>query len=88
MPAIQGSAGTSANMNVNDVVAHLAEALAVDLSKFCNDLRLRGSGPQAGLAELRLPAVQAGSSIMQAKVNPVIPEVVNQVAFVKGTRKM
>jgi len=57
------------------------KALAVDLSKFCNDLRLLSSGPQAGLAELKLPAKQAGSSIMPAKVNPVIPEVVNQVAF-------
>lgn len=57
------------------------KALAVDLSKFCNDLRLLASGPQAGLAELKLPAKQAGSSIMPAKVNPVIPEVVNQVAF-------
>lgn len=57
------------------------KTLAVDLSKFCNDLRLLSSGPQAGLAEIHLPAVQAGSSIMPAKVNPVIPEVVNQVAF-------
>lgn len=56
-------------------------ALAVDLSKFSNDLRLLSSGPQAGLNELQLPKVQAGSSIMPGKVNPVIPEVVNQVAF-------
>jgi len=55
---------------------------AVKLSKICNDLRLLSSGPQAGLGELRLPARQAGSSIMPGKVNPVIPEVVNQVAFV------
>jgi len=54
---------------------------AVKLSKICNDLRLLSSGPQAGLGELRLPAQQAGSSIMPGKVNPVIPEVVNQVAF-------
>ncbi len=54
---------------------------AVKLSKTCNDLRLLSSGPQAGLADIRLPAVQAGSSIMPGKVNPVIPEVVNQVAF-------
>jgi aspartate ammonia-lyase len=55
--------------------------IAVKLSKTCNDLRLLSSGPQAGLGELRLPAVQAGSSIMPGKVNPVIPEVVNQIAF-------
>lgn len=54
---------------------------AVKLSKICNDLRLLSSGPQAGLAEINLPARQAGSSIMPGKVNPVIPEVVNQVAF-------
>ncbi|WP_349904487.1 aspartate ammonia-lyase [Parafrigoribacterium humi] len=54
---------------------------AVKLSKICNDLRLLSSGPQAGLGEINLPAVQAGSSIMPGKVNPVIPEVVNQVAF-------
>ncbi len=54
---------------------------AVKLSKICNDLRLLSSGPQAGLGEIYLPARQAGSSIMPGKVNPVIPEVVNQVAF-------
>jgi len=54
---------------------------AVKLSKICNDLRLLSSGPQAGFAEISLPARQAGSSIMPGKVNPVIPEVVNQVAF-------
>ncbi len=55
--------------------------IAVKLSKTCNDLRLLSSGPRAGLGEIQLPAVQAGSSIMPGKVNPVIPEVVNQVAF-------
>jgi len=55
--------------------------VSVKLSKICNDLRLLSSGPRAGLAEIRLPAVQAGSSIMPGKVNPVIPEMVNQVAF-------
>jgi len=55
--------------------------LAVKLSKTCNDLRLLSSGPRAGLGEIRLPERQAGSSIMPAKVNPVIPEVVNQVCF-------
>lgn len=54
---------------------------AVKLSKICNDLRLLSSGPQAGFGEIALPARQAGSSIMPGKVNPVIPEVVNQVAF-------
>ena len=55
--------------------------IAVKLSKICNDLRLLSSGPRSGFNEIRLPAVQAGSSIMPGKVNPVIPEVVNQVAF-------
>ena len=55
--------------------------LAVKLSKICNDLRLLSSGPRAGLGEIRLPERAAGSSIMPAKVNPVIPEVVNQVCF-------
>lgn len=54
---------------------------AIKLSKISNDLRLLSSGPQAGLGEISLPARQAGSSIMPGKVNPVIPEVVNQVAF-------
>lgn len=54
---------------------------AMKLSKVCNDLRLLSSGPRAGLNEINLPQVQAGSSIMPAKVNPVIPEVVNQVCF-------
>lgn len=54
---------------------------AVKLSKISNDLRLLSSGPRAGLREINLPALQAGSSIMPAKVNPVIPEVVNQVCF-------
>ena len=54
---------------------------AVKLSKICNDLRLLSSGPRAGFGEIVLPPVQAGSSIMPGKVNPVIPEVVNQVAF-------
>lgn len=55
--------------------------IAVKLSKTCNGLRLLSSGPRAGLNEINLPAMQAGSSIMPGKVNPVIPEVVNQVAF-------
>ena len=55
--------------------------VAVKLSKTCNDLRLLSSGPRAGLGEINLPPVQAGSVIMPGKVNPVIPEVVNQIAF-------
>jgi fumarate hydratase class II len=55
-------------------------ALAVTLMKICNDLRWMGSGPLAGLAELRLPALQPGSSIMPGKVNPVIPEAVSMIA--------
>lgn len=54
---------------------------AIKLSKICNDLRLLSSGPRCGLNEINLPQLQAGSSIMPAKVNPVIPEVVNQVCF-------
>ena len=55
--------------------------LAVKLSKICNDLRLLSSGPRGGLNEINLPRMQPGSSIMPGKVNPVIPEVVNQVAY-------
>jgi aspartate ammonia-lyase len=55
--------------------------IAVKLSKTCNDLRLLSSGPRCGLGEIQLPPMQAGSSIMPGKVNPVIPEVVNQIAF-------
>jgi aspartate ammonia-lyase len=55
--------------------------IAVKLSKTCHDLRLLSSGPRAGIGEIALPPVQAGSSIMPGKVNPVIPEVVNQIAF-------
>ncbi len=55
--------------------------LALKLSKISNDLRLLSSGPRAGLNEINLPAMQPGSSIMPGKVNPVIPEVVNQIAF-------
>ncbi|BAH83448.1 aspartate ammonia-lyase [Candidatus Ishikawella capsulata] len=64
------------------VMLHSAlKRLAVKLSKICNDLRLLSSGPRAGFNEINLPELQAGSSIMPAKVNPVIPEVVNQVCF-------
>ena len=64
------------------VMVHGAlKRLAVKMSKICNDLRLLSSGPRAGLNEINLPELQAGSSIMPAKVNPVVPEVVNQVCF-------
>jgi len=62
-------------------VSGVLKRIAVKLSKICNDLRLLSSGPRAGLGEINLPPVQAGSSIMPGKVNPVIPEAVNQVAF-------
>jgi len=55
--------------------------LAIKLSKISSDLRLLSSGPRAGLSEINLPAMQPGSSIMPGKVNPVIPEVMNQIAF-------
>ncbi|MFK7741660.1 MAG: aspartate ammonia-lyase [Planctomycetota bacterium] len=57
------------------------KSLAIKLSKICNDLRLLSSGPRAGIGEIRLPPRQPGSSIMPGKVNPVIPEVVNQIAY-------
>jgi aspartate ammonia-lyase len=62
-------------------VSGVLKRVAVKLSKVCNDLRLLSSGPRAGLGEINLPPVQAGSSIMPGKVNPVIPEVVNQIAY-------
>lgn len=55
--------------------------IAVKMNKICNDLRLLASGPRCGLGEINLPAMQPGSSIMPGKVNPVIPEVMNQVAY-------
>lgn len=62
-------------------ISGILKRIAVKLSKISNDLRLLSSGPQAGVADIRLPARQAGSSIMPGKVNPVIPEVMNQVCF-------
>lgn len=59
----------------------MLKRVAIVLSKICNDLRLLSSGPRTGLNEINLPAMQPGSSIMPGKINPVIPEVVNQVAF-------
>jgi aspartate ammonia-lyase len=63
------------------MLSGVLKRVAVKLSKICNDLRLLSSGPRAGLHEITLPAMQPGSSIMPGKVNPVIPEVVNQVCF-------
>lgn len=69
------------NLDAFVSVSGSIKACAVTLSKIANDLRLMSSGPRAGFAEINLPAKQNGSSIMPGKVNPVIPEVVNQVAF-------
>lgn len=62
-------------------ISGVLKRMAAKLSKTCNDLRLVSSGPRAGMGEINLPAMQAGSSIMPGKVNPVIPEVVNQIAY-------
>lgn len=69
------------NLDGYVMVSGITKSCAVNLSKICNDLRLMSSGPRTGLGEINLPAKQNGSSIMPGKVNPVIPEVVNQVAF-------
>lgn len=69
------------NMDVFVEVSGLLKAAAVNLNKIASDLRLLSSGPRGGIAELRLPEVQAGSSIMPGKVNPVICELINQVSI-------
>lgn len=69
------------NLDPFVAVSGAVKACAVAMSKIANDLRLMSSGPQAGFGEIHLPSMQNGSSIMPGKVNPVIPEVVNQVAF-------
>ena len=74
---IEATSDTGAYVLVHGAV----KRAAMKLSKICNDLRLLSSGPRAGLNEINLPPRQAGSSIMPAKVNPVIPEVVNQVCL-------
>jgi aspartate ammonia-lyase len=74
---IEATSDTGSFMSLSAAI----KRTAMKLSKIANDLRLLSSGPQAGLGEINLPAKQAGSSIMPGKVNPVIPEVVNQVAF-------
>ena len=73
-----GGTAIGTGINTPEGYSHLVIS---HLSKICNDLRLLNSGPRAGFGEIRLPPVQAGSSIMPGKVNPVIPEVVNQIAF-------
>jgi aspartate ammonia-lyase len=74
---IEATQDTGAFVQLSGVL----KRVACKLSKICNDLRLLSSGPQAGFGDIKLPARQAGSSIMPGKVNPVIPEVMNQVAF-------
>jgi aspartate ammonia-lyase len=74
---VEATADTGAFVQLSGVL----KRSAVKLSKICDDLRLLSSGPRAGLGEINLPPMQPGSSIMPGKVNPVIPEVVNQVCF-------
>ena len=73
----------SVTQSMGDVLAYSGaiRRLAVELGKIASDLRLLSMGPRAGLSEVALPAVQPGSSIMPGKVNPSIPEMVNQVCF-------
>jgi fumarate hydratase, class II len=80
---ISGPADPFESQSARDGLVEASGALkvaAVSLTKIANDLRLMGSGPRAGLSEIFLPELQKGSSIMPGKVNPVIPEVVTQVA--------
>ncbi len=74
---VEATSDTGAFVQLSGVM----KRTATKLSKICNDLRLLSSGPRAGFGEINLPAMQPGSSIMPGKVNPVIPEVVNQVCF-------
>lgn len=74
---IEATWDTGAYVQISGVL----KRIAVKLSKICNDLRLLSSGPRTGINEINLPRLQPGSSIMPGKINPVIPEVVNQVAF-------
>ncbi len=69
------------NLDCFVFVSGMLKACAINLSKMANDLRLMSSGPRTGFAEINLPAKQNGSSIMPGKINPVIPEVINQIAF-------
>ncbi len=74
---VEATQDTGAFVQLSSVL----KRIAVKLSKICNDLRLLSSGPRAGFNEINLPAMQPGSSIMPGKVNPVIPEVVNQICY-------
>lgn len=74
---VEATSDTGAFVSISGVL----KRMSVKLSKICNDLRLLSSGPRAGFGEIRLPAMQAGSSIMPGKVNPVIPEMMNQIGF-------
>jgi aspartate ammonia-lyase len=74
---VEATSDTGAFVQLSGVL----KRCAVKLSKVCNDLRLLSSGPRAGFNEINLPPMQPGSSIMPGKVNPVIPEAVNQVCF-------
>jgi aspartate ammonia-lyase len=74
---IEATSDTGAYVQLSGVL----KRAAIKVSKICNDLRLLSSGPRAGFNEINLPQMQPGSSIMPGKVNPVIPEVVNQVAY-------
>lgn len=74
---VEATSDTGAFVSFSSVL----KRVAVKLTKICNDLRLLSSGPRGGLGEIRLPPVQAGSSIMPGKVNPVIPEMMNQIGF-------
>ncbi len=83
IPVVLAADLIEASSDMGDYVEASAalKRTAMKISKICNDLRLLSSGPRAGLAEINLPKMQPGSSIMPGKVNPVIPEVVNQTAF-------
>ena len=74
---IEASSSTSSFL----LFSNILRRIAIKISKICNDLRLLSSGPRCGLNEINLPAVAPGSSIMPGKINPVIPEVMNQVCF-------
>lgn len=74
---VEATWDTGAYMQISGVL----KRFAIKMSKICSDLRLLSSGPRAGMNEINLPAMQPGSSIMPGKVNPVIPEVVNQIAY-------
>lgn len=83
LPLVPAANRFRVTQSMGDVLGYsgAVRRLAVELGKIASDLRLLGMGPRAGLSEIRLPAVQPGSSIMPGKVNPSVPEMVNQVCF-------